>query len=284
MAIASFGHFALSLGKRLFYMVVFCPISHTKSREDYIVKKILVSILCLILLSGCNFSKAENNLDVSESTVQDAHENVFFPVSYKDTIPMVKVKPIEDNAIYIIQEEKKLETGSFFLFKSNQNDSNIYGGFQQNNVIYDLGILTNELNMGADASLIIEPYGKLLRVFSVESARSFNTRYYLVKDEELFLIYTAPAEAIEIDIDHDGIKEIISQRGLPMYVLIGKYIDGQFFSSNINRQHGFRSSTFELKDGAVLFTIYYEENGQEISKEFIYKDGGLVLYRGEERY
>ncbi|ACL22254.1 conserved hypothetical protein [Desulfitobacterium hafniense DCB-2] len=224
--------------------------------------RLLVIIFILtFLLNGCN--KAEDNS---------------YQLDYFEVIK-VKVDNLHlDNSCKIF-EEKRIDNGvSVFLYKDNENHQ-INGGISLKDKFYDLGEVsvdnTPDDLMGIEE---VQVFGKkAVKIYGILGANYAQAFYLLVEEnlEESILqesIIQIEGYTVEIDLDEDGKKEIVSTLGTIPETKIFTFKNGTIYGSDINKSIGAKSVLLQDND-KKLFQVYFESNKPE---QYVYHEGSLL--------
>lgn len=222
--------------------------------------RLLVIIFILtFLLNGCN--KAEDNT---------------YQLDYFEVIK-VKVDNLHlDNSCKIF-EEKRIDNGvSVFLYKDNENHQ-INGGISLKDKSYDLGEVsvdnTPDDLMGIEE---VQVFGKkAVKIYGILGANYAQAFYFLIEENLEGLeesIIQIDGYTVEIDLDDDGKKEIVSTLGTIPETKIFTFKEGSIYGSDINKSIGAKSVLLQDND-KKLFQVYFESNKPE---QYVYHEGSLL--------
>ncbi|WP_072774752.1 hypothetical protein [Desulfitobacterium chlororespirans] len=219
--------------------------------------RLLVIIFILtFLLNGCN--KAEDNT---------------YQLDYFEVIK-VKVDNLYLDDSYKIIEEKRIDNGvSVFLYKDNENRQ-INGGISLKDKSYDLGEVsvanTPDDLMGIEE---VQVFGKkAVKIYGILGSNYAQAFYFLVEEKLEESIIQIDGYTVEIDLDDDGKKEIVSTLGTIPETKIFTFKEGTIYGSDINKSIGAKSVLLQDND-KKLFQVYFEPNKPE---QYVYHEGSLL--------
>lgn len=220
--------------------------------------KYIVIILILSFLTSCN---KNNQSDIT--------------LDYKPMQPNINTAIIDlDLDINVIKESNVLGYKSI-LYKID-SEGDIYGGVYLNDKVLSIGPVS--MNSTPDDLLVISEsnvFGKNLIKFSgIPGANYAKSVYLEVEDELVTPLFEVDGNIIEIDLDQDGIKEMITTIGTIADTNIYKYLNNQIYISNLNRSINAQSVIFNMENHG--FEAYFENNKSNL---YYYKDGKLELHR-----
>lgn len=215
--------------------------------------KLLIILLTLIfLLNGCN---KEDNIYPLE----------FFQISN------AKIERLElDNFNKIIEEKIIDKELSAFIFTDNEN-SEYKGGIILNGKSYYIGQVSMENTpdglMGIEE---IQVFGKkAVKIYGILGANYAQAFYWFVEEKPEESIIQIDGNTMEIDLDDDDRKEIISTLGTIPETRIYMLKEGRIYASDINKTIGAKSVALKDKD-QKLFEVYFGPNKPE--QYMYYKD------------
>lgn len=215
--------------------------------------KLLIILFTLtFLLNGCN---KEDNVYPLE----------FFQISN------VKIENLElDNINKIIEEKIIGKELSAFIFTDNEN-SEFKGGINLSGKSYYIGQVSMENTpdglMGIEE---IQVFGKkAIKIYGILGADYAQAFYWFVEEKPEESIVQIDGNTIEIDLDDDDKKEIISTLGTISETKIYMLKEGRIDASDINKSIGAKSVAFKDID-KKLFEVYFDPNKPE--QYMYYKD------------
>lgn len=213
----------------------------------------LLPIILMFLLSGCNKAEVTYSLD-------------FFEVNE------VKIDNFQLNNINKIEEVKNDNGIRVFLFTDNDKDL-IKGGIGLKDKSYYIGEVSID-NASDDLMGIeeIKVFGKrAFKIYGILGANYAHAYYWFV-EEGLESIIHIDGHTVEIDLDDDGKKEIVSTLGTIPETKIYVFKEGSIYVSDIIKSIGAKS-VYLLDEDKRLFDIYFEPNRPE---QYVYYEGSLL--------
>ncbi|KAB3532142.1 hypothetical protein F8154_12220 [Alkaliphilus pronyensis] len=214
------------------------------------LKLLAVIMLLTLLLIGCN--KAEDH----------TYSLDFFEVS------KVKLDNLQLDNINKIIEEKRIDNElKAFLFKDNENGQ-VNGGVSLNGKSFYIGKVSVE-NTPEDLMGIeeIEIFGKkAVKIYGVLGANYAQAFYWFVEEKPQDSIIQVDGQTMEIDLDDDDKKEIVSTLGTVPETRIYVWKEDSIYASDINKSIEAKSVSLKDKE-KQLFEVYFEPNKPE---EYVY--------------
>ncbi|MGI1660244.1 MAG: M56 family metallopeptidase [Desulfitobacterium sp.] len=175
-----------------------------------------------------------------------------------------------DNINKIIEEKIIDKELSAFIFTDNEN-SEFKGGINLNGKSYYIGQVSMENT--PDALMGIEEirvFGrKAVKIYGILGANYAQAFYWFVEEKPEESIIQIDGNTMEIDLDDDDKKEIISTLGTIPETRIYMLKEGRIYASDINKSIGAKSVALQDKD-KKLFEVYFEPNKPE--QYMYYKD------------
>lgn len=202
------------------------------------------------MLSGC--SKADKK----------------FPLEFLQ-ISNVKAEELQPDDINIIEEKAFDSEYSAFIFTDNEN-SEFKGGINFNGKLYYIGQVSMETTpanlMGIEE---IEVFGrKAAKIYGISGANYAQAFYWFVGENPEDSIIQADGNTLEIDLDDDDKKEIISTLGTIPQTTIYKSKEGKIYASDVNKSIGAESVALLDKENKI-FEVYFEPNKPQ---RYVYQD------------
>lgn len=190
---------------------------------------------------------------------------------FEQVIQAQTVKQISSIPPDTVLKELSISSGKLVFFKKTDDVENVYAAYQSGNSLYDIGAVGGEVYMDDLSVTELSLFNRsLLRTIGSVGANASIYRYFSIADGTIEPFLTVDnGHAREIDVDGDGVMEVISSHGLPMQTFLYKWQDDQFMMANVNEALGAVSVYFD--EQANDFKVQYEVGGVE--KSFIYKDG-----------
>lgn len=208
------------------------------------LKSLIMLFVLTLLLCGCK-KDSEYQLE-------------FFQIS--------NVKPENlklDNTCEIIEEKIIGNELGAFIFTDSEN-SGFKGGIHCSGNSYCIG----EVSMGntPDGLMGIEEtrvFGKTaVKIYGILGANYAGAFYWFVGEKPEESIIQINGNTVEIDLDGDDRKEIISTSGTIPETRIYMLKEGGIYASDINQSTGAKSVALHDKD-KKMFELYFEPNKPE---------------------
>jgi hypothetical protein len=217
--------------------------------------KSLITLTIVWILTACN----DNHH--TESTILNL---AFIP-----SVNNVNAQVIESN--FDIIKEKTINGSRAILYMLN-SESEIYGGVYINNKLYSIGPVS--MKSTPDDLLSIsgaDVLGKnLIRFSGVLGANSAKTIYLEIEGDSIYPILGVDGNIVEIDLDNDNVKEVVTTIGTIPETSIYKMIDGLVSVANINTSIKAQAVSFHQEN--KKFEVYIEPNKQQY---YFFSNGGL---------
>lgn len=212
----------------------------------------IIFIILIFLLNGCS-NKEDHIYQLEFSQISN-----------------IKIEPLQSDNINKIIEEKIIdEELSAFIFTDISN-SELKGGISLSGKSYYMGPVSME-NTPADLMGIEEVHvfgKKAIKIYGILGANYAQAFYWFIGDNLEDSIIQVDGNTMEIDLDDDDKKEIISTLGTIPGTRIYMFKEGKIYVSDINTSIGAKSVSFQGKN--QLFEVYFEQNKPE--QYMLYKD------------
>lgn len=229
------------------------------------------AILSVAIISGCGngikyeettqkfspTSPTKDNTDDIALTFQSIHnDQVIQEVSQTGEGKIIKKQEVQFGEVTIIA-------------KPNDNE-NLYGVYQTKGILYDLGVVGGQHSPLDDELLSIKELTlfnqSILRINGVFGANASVQNYYVIGNGKVapFLLVDT-GHAVEVDLDGDGMIEIVSTHGTPSSAYIYKWSDGKFAVANVNDVLG--ATSVYLNDNKQ-FEAFFETNNTNTLFEY----------------
>lgn len=226
------------------------------------MKKFILFIIFALILSGCN----KNELT--------------------DTSIQLDFNPIQSNielqiVDYDIEIIKEITVGGYkaILFRLNQ-EGDIYGGVYIKNEIYSIGSVS--MNLTPDNLLAVaqsDVFGKnLIRFSGILGANYARSVYIEVENSSVKPLIEVDGNIVEVDLDEDGIKEVVTTIGTIPNISIYRIENNYISVSNINASISAQAVLFNRE--IRKFRVYFEPNQ---SYFYIYSNGRLDREKDENK-
>lgn len=208
------------------------------------LKLLIIPLILSFLLNGCS---KEDNIYPLE----------FFQISN------AKIENLQLDNIKIIVEKKIDKENSAFIFTDSE-DNEFKGGINLNGEFYYIGVVSMENT--PDNLMEIEEmqvFGKkAVKIYGILGANYAQAFYWFVDEKPEDSIIQIDGNTMEIDLDDDDKKEIISTLGTIPETRIYKLKEGRIYASDINKSIGAKSVALQDKD-KKLFEVYFEPKKPE---------------------
>lgn len=140
--------------------------------------------------------------------------------------------------------ERDVPGGKLVVYAKPGDEENAYAQFRTADASYELGAVGGLPRGESDLELLsatpLELYGRqLVRIDGVFGADAPVRNYFALEGgaiEPFLLVDTGHAE--EVDLDGDGVPEIVATGGLPMFAYVYRYKDGRFEMADVNAALG----------------------------------------------
>jgi hypothetical protein len=207
-------------------------------------------------------------------------------VKNKDIIPLKFYKPELEQNISIIDKklikeifkEKSIKEGKVILFSKTTTAEETYVGFEIKGKFYDTGIEVVPFNESTSYLFLAtetKSFNKsLIRIDGVMGANFMQSNYFSIEDGKPNIFLTVDGYAAEVDLDDDGIKEIVSSTGTAAFTKIYKYDNGSVIVSNLNDDLG-ASVVLLNEDTGRTFDVYYQ--GSNKPEHYRFNGEALVI-------
>lgn len=216
------------------------------------LKLLIILLILTFLLNGCN---KEDNI---------------YPLGFFQ-ISNVKIENLKLDNINKIIEEKIIDKElSAFIFTDNENNE-FKGGINLNGKSYYIGQVSMENTPdGLMGIQEIQVFGKkAVKIYGILGANYAQAFYWFVEEKPEESIIQIDGNTMEIDLDDDNKKEIISTLGTIPETRIYMLKEGRIYASDINKSIGAKSVVLQDKV-KKLFEVYFESNKPELY--MYYKD------------
>lgn len=215
-----------------------------------------------------------NSPDISTTSPNPINYSI--PLEFKKADVKQSVEVLDKNAIKKVYIEKDISNGKVFIFLNSNDEEWLHGGFEINNIYYDLGKVAMKLTEEEMETISISEVNfcniKLLRIFGIMGANFSQTSYYTLYDGKPSTFLIINGSGVEIDLDNDGNKEIVSSSGTAAYTYLYKYEDGYIKESDINQTLGAVAVIFN--ENSNSFSAYYSDNK---NKQKLFKFNGKEM-------
>lgn len=204
--------------------------------------------------------------------VQSITPNNIYPLEFFE-IGNTKIEKLQSNNINIIEEKIIDKDLGAFIFTDNEN-SEFKGGINLNGKSYYIGQVSLENTpdglMGIEE---IQVFGKkAVKIYGILGAHYAQAFYWFVEEKPEESIIQIDGNTMEIDLDDDDKKEIITTLGTIPETRIYMLKEGRIYASDINKSIGAKSVALQDKD-KKLFEVYFEPNKPE---QYMYYEDSFI--------
>lgn len=249
------------------------------------MKKILLLIIVgVFIVSGCtngdNSTSKDSSLKQDEkSSSNDVKEIETMSLPFKSVNNEQHIKEISQIKSENIIKEQSISIGQIILYTKKDDNENVYGAFKNKVNTYDLGVIGGNSPQNIDELLTIKElklFDKpLIRIDGVFGANSPIQNYFSIEEGELNpFLRVDTGNVTEIDLDGNGINEIVSSHGTPMTTYIYKWNNGEFVVSNINEALNALSVNLNVNN---QFEAWYKDSEKPV--KYQYNSGVLELLK-----
>lgn len=218
----------------------------------------------IIILFGVLIITSCMNPDSSTKHYDDA-----IPLKYDKIINSKKeIKGLDKNLIVKVLKDRTIDNIKIFTFVKGNDKENVYGGIEIDGTLFDLGIvsmLISEQNydlISINSTTLCNK--KLYRITGILGANYSQSNYYFVKDGSPQHFVSISGNINEIDLDNDGMKEIVSSYGTLPYTLIYKCNEDRILVVDLNKTLQAKAVSFNNENR--IFEAFYGENNTRIFK------------------
>ena len=168
-----------------------------------------------------------------------------------------------NNVNKIIVEKIINKRLSAFLFTDNENGQ-INGGINLNDKSYYIGQVSMENTPDHLMGIAeVQVFGKkAVKIYGILGANYAQAFYWFVEEKTEDYIIQIDGHTMEVDLDDDGKKEIVSTSGTIPETKIYILREGKIYVSDINKSIGAKSVFLQDED-KKLFQVYFEPNKSE---------------------
>lgn len=211
--------------------------------------------------------------DMSNQPVEE--EQNIVPLQFKDVNIQNTINEINENKIQEILKQHNVGDNKFIIFINKEDIDYFHSGVIIGNKIYDFGIVS--LNGNVDSLYTLQEiviYDKhLVKIQGAMGANYAPTNYYLIDNNVPQLFLHTEGHTQELDIDKDGVKEIVATipGGVTTSIEIYEYNNENFSMVDINET--LKALSVYLEDNNII-NVYFNDQ-QSNSKKFEYTEKGL---------
>lgn len=201
------------------------------------------------------------SLQVAENkTPQEDNTNAaVLPLQFKPAESSQTIEKESKELIRKIREEIEVDDGKVYIYEKVDDPDNVYAGFAYKKEHYNLGAIGDKLNLGGLSFVKkMTLYGKSVVKFQgTFGSHVSNTNYYVIDQGVPKPFLSTEGTTVEMDLDGDGVKEIITQLpGTIPYVNLFKRDENSFLAASINGALEAASVIFNYEDGSFTAAFY----------------------------
>ncbi len=192
------------------------------------------------------------------------------------------VESLDEHRIVKVLKDKTINNIKIFTFIKENDEDNIYGGIEIKGDLFDLGIVSMILpdyNLGQISinNTSIFNNKDVYSIRAILGANCSQINYYLIEDDIPRKYISIDGNVDEIDLDNDGIIEIVSCSGTLPYTNIYEYNDDSISVADINATLQAQAVRLNINSKNQAFEAFYGK-GKKI-KLFKYTQYGLLEIR-----
>ncbi|MDF2678544.1 MAG: hypothetical protein K0Q97_2896 [Bacillota bacterium] len=235
----------------------------------------LVGVATLTFAILITNTACEKSLKIKDISNQPVVEEQIVPLQFKDVIIENTINEINENKIQEILKQHNVGDNKFIIFTDKEDTDNFHSGVIIGNKIYDFGIVSMIGNLDELYSLqelgIYEKH--LVKIQGAMGANYAPTNYYLIDNNVPQLFLHTEGHTQELDIDKDGVKEIVTSvpGGVATSIEIYEYNNENFSMVDINEN--LKALSVHLEDNNII-NVYFNDQ-QSNSKKFEYTEKEL---------
>lgn len=216
--------------------------------------KLKQSASILFLSSVIIFSSVGCSQNIEKSTKVVEKDSVFYSTKISQdsveacsrTIPLnfevvsneVDIIPKDKDTIREIYEECTLENEKYLIYVSKNDTENLHSGVQIGSKFYDLGKVSmmGDKNSADLYSCHIIKFNdiELVKITGILGANTAETNYYYFQNGVPKVFLHTSGDSLEIDLDGDKVKEIVSSYGTAAITDVYKYENSSLLMVNLN--------------------------------------------------
>lgn len=231
----------------------------------------IVSLLILVLLSGCGIESHLNNSNDPDTSYAYVPNSV--PLSFeKIDTPRPLSLSIQDMDIQEIITSKTIDEYVINIYIKPNDSENVYASLSSDSATYEIGVVgypVHDLDMFGIEQVEVLSH-KAIKVSGFCGANCPITYYIDMDTEQPTLLLEVDAHTMEADLDEDGIHEIVATVGTAADTTIYALINNEITLSNLNLP--LKAQTVMYDSTSNTFTVYIDQE----KLNFIYANRSLV--------
>lgn len=228
----------------------------------------VVTLTFSIIITNTACDQSLKLKDESNQTVVE-EQNVI-PLQFKDLIIKNTINEINDNKIHEILKQHNIGDNKFIIFIDEEDADNFHIGVIIGEKIYDFGIVSKIGSL--DDLYTLQEIGiykkHLVKIQGAMGANYAPTNYYLIDNDVPQLFLHTEGHTQELDLDKDGVKEIVASvpGGATTSIEIYEYNNGKFLMVDINET--LKAISVYLEDNNIINAYFKDQKSN--SKKFKY--------------
>lgn len=209
------------------------------------------------------------------------------PLQFIREASLEQVEKVSNKQIGAVLKNVDVAGGRAYIYEKVGDNGSLHGGFTSEGAFYDLGAVGEVQNFLDDLTHVktFELYGKTVVKFQgAFGSHVPNTSYFIIEQGVPVSFLTIQGIVSEMDIDRDGVKEIITELpGTIPAVDISEWDGGSFKTASVDIGLGAGSVIFNREDGS--FSAYYRKEGigSTCIVEYIYDGSGMKLKKASDK-
>jgi len=215
----------------------------------------------------------------AHASEESTNEDNAVPLKFEKFENEQKIKEEDNMQIGAVLLNVSVDGGRAYIYEKVGEKENLHGGFTAGESFYDLGAVGSLQGFLNENTYVrtFELYGKTVIKFQgVFGSNVSNTSYFVVERGIPAQFLSTEGITTELDIDGDGIKEIVaSMPGAVPSVKIFEWNEDSFLAAIVDEALGAESVIFNQEDGS--FSAYYKRPDSEDTPatEYHYSFGGM---------
>jgi len=210
---------------------------------------------------------------------ESTNEENAVPLKFEKLENEQKIKAEDNMQIVTVLLNESVDGGRAYIYEKVGEKENLHGGFTAGGSFYDLGAVGDLQGFLNELTHVrtFELYGKTVIKFQgVFGSNVSNTSYFVIDRGIPLQFLSTEGITTELDIDGDGIKEIVAELpGTIPSVKIFEWNGDSFLTAAVDEALGAESVIFNQEDGS--FSAYYKRPGSQdtLATEYYYSLGGM---------
>ncbi|RIX50206.1 hypothetical protein D3P08_20345 [Paenibacillus nanensis] len=232
-------------------------------------------LISVFLLSGCSSETNLTNHAASNHSSSMNKKIVELPIK-----KVINNQQIRENASFTatsVVKKVNVSGGTVYLYSKKDDLEHVYGAYETTENQYDLGIVGGLYSHMDDEILSIKELtlnGRtLLCIKGTFGANAPVQNYYLLEQNKIYPFLTVDTGHAEIlDLDKNGVQEIVSTHGAPMQVHLYTFDNSDIWVTNVNEA---LHATNVNVDNTGIFLVSHENS--KLIEEYRYDAGQFAF-------